>query len=38
VLVARFLFGGDSIIAEKCNAGPVGLCTCTLVSEMYNKR
>lgn len=32
----EILFRSNSIITKICNAGQMGLCTCTVVIEMYN--
>lgn len=32
----EILFGSNSIITKICNAGQMGLCTCTVIIEIYN--
>jgi hypothetical protein len=32
----KILFGSNSIITKIWNPGQMGLCTCTVVIEMYN--
>jgi hypothetical protein len=34
VLVVRFYLG-VTVLLKKCNAGQMGLCSCTVVSKMY---